>query len=110
MAYAKTNWVNEREPAINAENLNKIEEGIYQAHEGLNQKVEKETGKGLSTKDYTAADKAKVDAIPADPKYTDTVYDDTEIKKEVNELKSDLNNKALLVDSEGYICLGGLYE
>lgn len=30
---------------------------------------------------YTNADKAKVDAIPADPKYTDTVYDDTEVRE-----------------------------
>ena len=46
-------------------------------------KVDKVTGKGLSTNDYTAAAKAKVDAIPANPKYTDTVYDDTELKERV---------------------------
>lgn len=46
-------------------------------------KVDKENGKGLSTNDYTAADKAKVDAIPANPKYTDTVYDDTALKERV---------------------------
>lgn len=33
---------------------------------------------------YTAAAKAKVDAIPASPKYTDTVYDDTAVKKDVS--------------------------
>lgn len=33
-----------------------------------------EDGKGLSTHDYTEEAKAKVDAIPASPKYTDTVY------------------------------------
>ena len=33
-----------------------------------------EDGKGLSTHDYTNEDKAKVDAIPTNPKYTDTVY------------------------------------
>lgn len=33
-----------------------------------------EDGKGLSTNDYTNEDKEKVDAIPANPKYTDTVY------------------------------------
>ena len=33
-----------------------------------------EDGKGLSTHDYMTAAKAKVDAIPASPKYTDTVY------------------------------------
>lgn len=46
-------------------------------------KVDKENGKGLSTNDYTAAAKAKVDAIPANPKYTDTVYDDTALKERV---------------------------
>ena len=29
MAYTKTVWVNNQAPAINAENLNKIEDGIY---------------------------------------------------------------------------------
>lgn len=38
-------------------------------------KVSKENGKQLSTNDYTNEAKAKVDAIPADPKYTDTVQD-----------------------------------
>lgn len=46
-------------------------------------KVDKVDGKGLSTNDYTAADKAKVDAIPVNPKYTDTVYDDTALKERV---------------------------
>ena len=46
-------------------------------------KVNKVIGKGLSTNDYTDAAKAKVDAIPANPKYTDTVYDDTALKERV---------------------------
>lgn len=29
MAYNKTNWVNGQAPALSAENLNKIEEGIF---------------------------------------------------------------------------------
>jgi len=33
-----------------------------------------EDGKGLSTNDYTNTDKAKVDAIPENPEYTDTIY------------------------------------
>ena len=32
MAYTKTKWVNDSKPAINAANLNKIEEGIAAAH------------------------------------------------------------------------------
>ena len=50
-------------------------------------KVDKVTGKGLSTNDYTAAAKAKVDAIPANPKYTDTVYDDTALKERVSTIE-----------------------
>ena len=42
--------------------------------DGLSNKVDKVTGKGLSTNDFTNADKAKVDAIPSNPKYTDTTY------------------------------------
>ena len=37
-------------------------------------KVEKVTGKSLSTNDYTDVAKQKVDAIPLNPKYTDTTY------------------------------------
>lgn len=43
--------------------------------DSLTNKVDKATGKDLSTNDYTNEAKAKVDAIPADPKYTDTVQD-----------------------------------
>ena len=37
-------------------------------------KVDKVTGKGLSSNDYTDDAKAKVDAIPPNPQYTDTVF------------------------------------
>ena len=50
-------------------------------------KVDKVTGKGLSSNDYTATAKAKVDAIPANPKYTDTVYDDTALKNRVTTIE-----------------------
>ena len=53
-------------------------------------KVDKVTGKGLSTNDYTAADKAKVDAIPASPKYTDTVYDDTAVKNRLTAVENEV--------------------
>ena len=54
-------------------------------------KVDKVTGKGLSTNDYTAAAKAKVDAIPANPKYTDTLYDDTAVKSRLSAVESKFN-------------------
>lgn len=56
-----------------------------------NGKVDKVTGKGLSTNDYTNAAKAKVDAIPANPKYTDTLYDDTVVKSRLSAVESKFN-------------------
>lgn len=41
----------------------------------IGDKVDKVDGKGLSTNDYDATAKSKVDAIPTNPKYTDTTYD-----------------------------------
>jgi len=35
MSYTKTTWVNGSVPGIDATNLNKIEQGIYDAHEGI---------------------------------------------------------------------------
>lgn len=35
MSYTKTNWENGATPAINAENLNHMEQGIYAAHENM---------------------------------------------------------------------------
>lgn len=61
-------------------------------------KVDKVTGKGLSTNDYTAAAKAKVDAIPANPKYTDTVYDDTAVKSRLSAVEG-METVALTVAS-----------
>lgn len=52
--------------------LSAVQENIKSLDEN---KVSKENGKQLSTNDYTRIDKAKVDAIPTDPKYTDTVQD-----------------------------------
>jgi len=81
---------------------------IRQAETALANKVDKVSGKGLSTNDFTAADKAKLDSlspyddsalanrvaateaalgghsvranVPANAKFTDTVYDDTAIR------------------------------
>lgn len=58
----------------------------------LNDKVDKVDGKGLSANDYDDAAKAKVDAIPDDPKYTDTVYNDSELQGAVSQLNSSLQS------------------
>ena len=41
--------------------------------DAVGRKVDKVDGKGLSSNDYDNAAKAKVDAIPDDPKYTDKI-------------------------------------
>ena len=58
-------------------------------------KVDKVEGMGLSSNDYDNTAKAKVEAIPEDPKYTDTVYDDKEVKQSLNQLKDDLSDKVV---------------
>ena len=35
MAYMKTAWVNDSEPALNAVNLNKLEQGVADAHSAI---------------------------------------------------------------------------
>lgn len=69
---------------ILADDIQKISDG----------KVDKAEGMGLSSNDYNNAAKAKVDAIPEDPKYTDTVYDDTEVKRGLSQIKDDLSDLA----------------
>ena len=64
--------------------------GYLTEHQDISGKVDKVAGKGLSTHDYDNAAKAKVDAIPEDPKYTDTVYDDAEVKQGLNQLNGDI--------------------
>lgn len=65
--------------------------GYLTEHQDISGKVDKVAGKGLSTHDYDNAAKAKVDAIPDEPKYTDTVYDDTEVIENINQLKGDFD-------------------
>ena len=79
MSYTKTTWVDNSAPAINAENLNKIEQGIYDATEGLAGKVDKVTGKELSSNDFTDAEKTKLDGIDLSTKQ-DTLVSGTNIK------------------------------
>lgn len=67
------NWTNKDYEALRS--------NITAINDEVGNKVDKVAGKGLSTHDYTDAAKAKVDAIPPDPKYTDTVPDLTPYAK-----------------------------
>lgn len=70
----------------------------YALKKDLNTLVSKVNGKGLSTNDYTNAAKAKVDAIPANPKYTDTTYDLTPYAKKT-ELMTESTVNSLIAKS-----------
>lgn len=72
----------------------KLAQALKNEIEKIAGKVDKADGKGLSTNDYTDAAKAKVDAIPANPKYTDTVYNDTDIKNRTAEIESKIPTQA----------------
>ncbi|MBQ2644276.1 hypothetical protein IJG14_01720 [bacterium] len=48
-----------------ARRLNSAQENASDALEGLDDKVDKETGKGLSTNDFTNSDKTKLDSVEA---------------------------------------------
>jgi hypothetical protein len=88
------NWTNKDYEALRA-NITAINDG----------KVDKIEGKGLSTHDYTDAAKAKVDAIPPDPKYTDTVPDLTPyatkdaLYDEYKDRKSDMEKQSNAIQS-----------
>ena len=65
--------------------------------------VHKDGIKTLSTNDYTNEDKAKVDAIPSNPKYTDTIPDLTPYAKKENiptKLSQLTNDKTFKTESE----------
>lgn len=67
--YSPTTWRNQQSPKINATNLNKLETGVYDNSQHIIEldagKVSKETGKGLSTNDFTDADKTKLNNVVA---------------------------------------------
>ncbi len=72
-----------------------------EAINAVGEKVDKVAGKGLSTNDYDDAAKAKVDGIPANPKYTDTVPDlspyakKTEIKTRLADMTEDSTHRTV---------------
>ena len=70
-----------------------------EANELLNKKVDKATGKGLSTNDFTNAYKTKLDGLENydDTELQDKVaalhnYDDTKVKKDIKDLQDKENN------------------
>ena len=64
MAYTEQIWTNlpSKTTPINASRLNHMEQGIYDNDQN---KVDKVTGKGLSTNDYTTTEKNKLSGLNA---------------------------------------------
>lgn len=71
--------------------LNFIAGKYKELRTALSNKVDKVQGKGLSTNDYDSTAKSKVDAIPTNPKYTDTTYDLSKYaeKSDISRCKTD---------------------
>lgn len=93
MSYTRTTWV-ESETPLSAQNMNNIEDGIEELQA---QKVDKTSGKGLSTNDYTTDEKTKLAGIEAGAEVnvqsdwiqTDSTADDYIKNKPVNATTSE---------------------
>lgn len=70
MAYTKTEWVNDSVPAINASNLNKIEQGIYDLDAEISTKLQ--YGYKGEELEYSSLDAFKSDLITN--KFPDGIY------------------------------------
>lgn len=70
MAYTKTEWVNDSVPAINASNLNKIEQGIYDLDTEIN--IKSQYGYKGERLEYNSLDEFKSDLITN--KFPDGIY------------------------------------
>ena len=80
MPYTKTTWINNNEPPISAQNLNKMEQGIY------DNSVAVESATSLLGGHYVQKD------VPANAVFTDTIYDDTEITERMTTAESDIED------------------
>ena len=116
MAYTKTTWVNDSPPDINAENLNKMEQGIADAQfpeGGTTGQVLKKTENGIAWGD----DQAGTDAVWGN--ITGNMADQEDLNNALSTLNDNLSQKAnasdvatalanqkyFYIDSEGYGCI-----
>ena len=103
MPYNKTLWINNNEPPISADNLNKIEQGIYdnsiavETQEGLldGHTVRSDVPSNAVFTDttYTAGQNVQINGTTISA--TDTVYDDTNITSRVSTVESLLDGHSV---------------
>ena len=100
MAYTPTLWA--KGDKVTSEKLNKIEQGIVD-------KVDKETGKTLSTNDFTDAYKTKLDGIEANADKTTIdatltnsgdAADAKATGDAIKEIENDLDGKVAIIESD----------
>ena len=91
MAYTKTTWVNDSPPDINAENLNKMEQGIADAQfpeGGTTGQVLKKTENGIAW----GNDEAGTDAVWGN--ITGNMADQTDLNNALSTLNEEINSLA----------------
>lgn len=77
-----------------------VDKKIADVNVAVASKVAQKDGWGLSENNYSNAAKAKVDAIPSNPKYTDTTYDLTPYAK-TSDVDTKLDSKVDKVEGKG---------
>ena len=98
MPYQKTQWINNNEPSINAQNLNKIEQGIYdnsiavETQEGLldghTVRADVPSNAVFTDTTYTAGQNVQINGTTISA--TDTIYDDTALTERVQDNETDI--------------------
>lgn len=86
MAYSKTYWTNDSGATLDAINLNKIEQGIYNAHNGYNIKQWYEDN--WDTNAFTDSEKAKLAGIDT----TQTELDIDALQSDLTQAEIDISN------------------
>ncbi len=89
----RTSAANEEKIPLQAK-LNRMDAASDELIKAAEKLKTESAGKGFSTNDYTDEAKAKVDAIPANPEYTDTVYDDTDIRTRTEAIEGKIPTQA----------------
>lgn len=121
MSYSKINWVDGAVPALNATNLNRMDDGIYSNSKALNDKLNKMPFDTVPTKDSpnyitsgtvydSVSKKADKESTLAGYGITDAydkTYLDRALKNKLDKMPFDTTPK---VNSPNYITSGTLYN
>ena len=99
MAYTRTRWREGATPP-SAANFNNIEDGI---EECMAQKVDKASGKGLSSNDYTSAEKTKLAGIAAGAEVNQNAF--SKVRVGSTTLEADSKEDTLVISGGNHIVI-----